>query len=173
MSGLTTPAVQVGLSGTATQNFTLTTGADGTATLARGNVGATTQDVLTIDAAGNIAFPQGFTGMERPFVSAEQTITAAGALTIAHGLGASPSLIQGRYICKTAEHNYSIGDELIVSLTPIESSLSYGMAAIPDATNISIRFGSHTNNAIILDKTTGALANMTNANWKLVVRAWK
>lgn len=45
-------AVQLGDSATATQNFTLRTNIDGTATLARGNVGATTQDILTIDAAG-------------------------------------------------------------------------------------------------------------------------
>ena len=59
MSGLKTPHVQIGLSGTATQNFTLTTGADGTATLARGDQGATTQDVLTIDANGLITATQG------------------------------------------------------------------------------------------------------------------
>ena len=47
-----TNAVQLGDSATATQNFTLRTNVDGTATLARGNVGATTQDILTIDAAG-------------------------------------------------------------------------------------------------------------------------
>ena len=37
-----TNAVQLGDSATATQNFTLRTNQDGTATLARGNVGATT-----------------------------------------------------------------------------------------------------------------------------------
>ena len=50
--------VQLGDSVTATQNFVLQTNVDGTAKLARGNVGATTQDILTVDAAGKVAFPQ-------------------------------------------------------------------------------------------------------------------
>jgi hypothetical protein len=54
-------AVSLGDSTTATQNFTLQTNVDGTAKLARGNVGATTQDILTVNAAGLVAMPQGLT----------------------------------------------------------------------------------------------------------------
>lgn len=46
--------IQLGQSGTATQNFVLTTGTDGTMKLARGNAGATTQDVLTVGADGKV-----------------------------------------------------------------------------------------------------------------------
>src|SRR6185369_11180948 len=47
---------QIGVSGTATQNFTLTAeAANGSMKLARGNVGATTQDILTVDADGRMA----------------------------------------------------------------------------------------------------------------------
>lgn len=53
MSTLKTVKCQLGVSGTATQNFTLTAeAANGTMKLARGNAGATTQDILTVDAAG-------------------------------------------------------------------------------------------------------------------------
>jgi len=52
-------AGQFGDSGTATNNFTITAeAADGTMKLARGNAGATTQDILTVDALGKVAFPQ-------------------------------------------------------------------------------------------------------------------
>jgi len=54
MSRLKTNAVQLGDNATATQNFTLRTNNDGTMTLARGNVGATTQDILTVSADGNV-----------------------------------------------------------------------------------------------------------------------
>jgi hypothetical protein len=56
MSLVKTNQVQLGQSGTATQNFTLAvpSPANGTVKLARGNAGATTQDVLTVDANGNI-----------------------------------------------------------------------------------------------------------------------
>jgi hypothetical protein len=50
---------QLGLSVTPANNFTLDASADnGTMKLARGNAGATTQDILTIDASGNTVFPQ-------------------------------------------------------------------------------------------------------------------
>lgn len=54
---LKTDAVQIGQSNTATNNFVLSTANDGTAKLARGNSGATSQDILTVDAAGKVAFP--------------------------------------------------------------------------------------------------------------------
>jgi hypothetical protein len=52
---------QLGLSGDPAKNFTLSVPAapDGTMKLARGNAGATTQDILTVDAGGKVAFPQG------------------------------------------------------------------------------------------------------------------
>lgn len=50
-------AVQLGDSATASQNFVLQTSVDGTAKLARGNLGATTQDILTVDAAGKVVTP--------------------------------------------------------------------------------------------------------------------
>jgi hypothetical protein len=52
-------AFQFGSNGTAANNFTLRTNNDGTLTLARGNVGATTQDLLTFDADGLPTFTQG------------------------------------------------------------------------------------------------------------------
>jgi|694.fasta_scaffold129744_2 hypothetical protein len=56
MSLIKANAVQIGQSPTATQNFTLAvpSSPDGTIKLARGNAGATTQDVLSVDASGNI-----------------------------------------------------------------------------------------------------------------------
>lgn len=51
--------IQVGLSGTATNNFTITAEAgSGAMKLARGNAGATTQDILTVDGDGKVDFPQ-------------------------------------------------------------------------------------------------------------------
>ena len=56
MSLIKANAVQIGQSPTATQNFTLAvpSAPDGTIKLARGNSGATTQDVLSVDASGNV-----------------------------------------------------------------------------------------------------------------------
>ncbi len=50
--------LQLGDNITATQNFVLSENSDGTAKLARGNTGATTQDILTVDANGRVTMPQ-------------------------------------------------------------------------------------------------------------------
>lgn len=54
---LNVTSLQVGQSGTATQNFTLAvpTSPDGTVKLARGNPGATSQDILSVDSAGKLS----------------------------------------------------------------------------------------------------------------------
>jgi hypothetical protein len=58
MSLLKAIKTQLGLSGTPANNFTLDASANnGTMKLARGNAGATTQDIITVDAAGKMAFP--------------------------------------------------------------------------------------------------------------------
>ena len=59
MSLLTLIKAQFGKSNTPANNFTLDASADnGTLKLARGNAGATTQDILTVDASGKVSFPQ-------------------------------------------------------------------------------------------------------------------
>lgn len=61
MSTLKTNSVQIGQSTTAANNFVLSVPAtpDGTLKISRGNVGATTQDVLSIGADGRVEFPSG------------------------------------------------------------------------------------------------------------------
>lgn len=59
MSLIKTIKAQLGLSGTPANNFTLDASADnGTIKLARGNAGATTQDIMTVAADGTVTFPQ-------------------------------------------------------------------------------------------------------------------
>jgi hypothetical protein len=55
---LITNRVQLGDNATAANNFVWQTNIDGTAKLARGVIGATTQDILTVDASGRVNFPQ-------------------------------------------------------------------------------------------------------------------
>lgn len=108
------------------------------------------------------------------FTSAEQTITAAGPLTVAHGLSAAPQLIQARLICKTAELGYSIGDEIIINPAGNDpgASLARGLSIVPDGTNLNIRYGSDANTFSIIQKGTGGVQSITNANWKLILKAW-
>lgn len=105
------------------------------------------------------------------FVSAEQTITAAGALTIPHGLGAKPFLVVGSIICKTAELGYAVADEPIVGLGFADAASSYGVSVIADATNLNIRYGSQANVFIVGNKGTGAINGITLANWRFKLSA--
>jgi hypothetical protein len=74
MAGVIKTHVQLGDSGTATNNFMLTAqAADGTMKLARGNNGATTQDVITVDTNGKVAFAQGAAGSVLTMGTAQAT----------------------------------------------------------------------------------------------------
>ena len=65
--------IQIGASGTATQNFVLRVPAapDGTIKLARGNDGATTQDILLVDVNGKVLL--------------KATAAAAASINLPHG----------------------------------------------------------------------------------------
>jgi hypothetical protein len=78
MSLIKTNAVQIGQSPTATQNFTLAvpSSPDGTIKLARGNAGATTQDVLSVSNAGVVSFPQGLGNISNSTAIATGSTTA-------------------------------------------------------------------------------------------------
>lgn len=111
------------------------------------------------------------------FTSTQQTISAAGTLTIAHGLGAVPFGVSVEAVCQTAENGYSIGDVLLVPIAPSSttstSGQGYGISITKDSTNIKITFGSHSTASLIAtNKSTGDNVGLTDANWKLVVRAW-
>lgn len=103
------------------------------------------------------------------FTSSEQTISAAGGLTIAHSLGAEPLLMQAHMVCKTAEFNYSIGDKVY---TNNGTNANRGFSVSFDSTNLTIRFDDAAVPMRIKDKTTGNEEDATNANWKIVFKAW-
>lgn len=110
----------------------------------------------------------------KSYVSAEQTITAAGTLTLAHGLGEPPKLVAPVLICKTAEFGYSIGD--IIPMPPGQSTAAlnnFGASIeISGSTNIVIRYGAAATSFLGVNKTTGNTEVLTNANWRLIMRAY-
>lgn len=108
------------------------------------------------------------------FTSAEQTITSAGTLTIAHGLGVVPFHVSYLLKCTTAEFGYSIGDLVVYNHAQTSSSAvdTYGLSSKIDLTNINIKFGSTATTTLATTSfTTGIAVALTNANWKLIVKA--
>ena len=110
---------------------------------------------------------QGAIGFSAVYTSTEQTITAAGAQTLAHGLGRKPIFVQPRLKCLTAEMGYSVGDEVFTA--PFSQNTSFGLSMVTDATNLTIRYGSA--GLIVTNKTTGGSGAITPANWSLIVSA--
>ena len=134
------------------------------------NAGTAGEVLQTNGAGANPTWEAGPIFTEQ-FESTGQTISAAGTLTLAHGLAAQPKLYFTYIKCTTAEYNYSIGDEVPVPMNG-NSNNSYGVTVVPDGTNLNIRFGSNAAVFQVLNKTTGASANITLGSWEFYIRAW-
>ena len=94
-------------------------------------------------------------------------------MTIAHGLGVAPELIQIYLECQTAELGYSINDFVPVNNHRTQDgTASQGVSVVLDSTNLNLRFGSTAAAFSLLNKSTGTSANITNGNWELIIRAW-
>ena len=107
------------------------------------------------------------------YQSTGQTITSAGLLTLAHGLGEAPKLITAYIKCTSADAGYAVNDEVMVTLV-VNTSPSNGRAqgVYFDATNIYIRFSDETTVFRIGNKTTGNATGPDNADWDLYIVAW-
>lgn len=105
--------------------------------------------------------------------SGELTITSGGALTLAHGLGQKPYLLRHFLRCKTAENGWAIGEE--IELAYAGSGTGFSTHRWPgfrcDDTNIVLRYGSGASAFGYVHAATGSEANLTNSNWRMIVRA--
>lgn len=111
--------------------------------------------------------------LSKEYVSSQQVITAGGLLTLAHGLAANPKLVQAFLVCQTAEQGYSVGDEVPVSLdSQGTNSLTWGAVCTWDTTNLYVRPSGTAGSFILLHKTSTAAFQITNANWRIIMRAW-
>lgn len=108
----------------------------------------------------------------KEYVSTQQTISSAGSLTLPHGLGTTPKLVSFSIVCTSAEHNYSINDEVFLMQDSENGISNTGVSCTPDATNMNVRYGSNANPMYGRNKTTGAYVQFTSASWRLIVRAW-
>lgn len=110
-------------------------------------------------------------GLTKAFESAQQTITLSGTYTIAHGLGARPTLTFTELECTTADSGYSIGDRLMLGgFMDLNTTAISGPAVVAGATNLVCRWGSSM--PYVPNKGTGASALLTAASWRWRVRAW-
>jgi len=111
------------------------------------------------------------------YESAETTLTASGSSTnFAHGLldsagdPVTPTRFQCHFICKTAEHGYAV-DDLIELPTYVlnTNGVEFNGTISADDTNVTI---SKSGAAWVRPpKAGGTSAILTNASWRMIVRA--
>ena len=148
------------------------------------------EGVLVYDASGNPAFLAGGSALEAlrenaggtalefglaglpitpDFESAEQTVGVDTVLDVAHSLGEIPGFVQVVMRCKTAQHGFSINDEM-----PLGQHSGYsadaGVTIYSDATNVTVVQGDGIQ--MIADDDLN-LTGITDGSWRWVVRAWK
>jgi hypothetical protein len=85
MAKISGNSIQLGDSATATNNFVLQTALDGTAKLSRGNVGATTQDVLTVGANGVVVLPNNIAPKFIVDLAVDQSLTSGVTTVVVWG----------------------------------------------------------------------------------------
>lgn len=133
--------------------------------------GAASQALLM--NSGGSAPQWGTLPFTKSFESAPQTLTAGGSLILAHGLGVKPPLYVAFIQCTTANSGYAVGDEIPINpaLNTTDATVQ-AISIVPDATNLNVRVGSAAGSIKILNKAGAGFNDITNASWKLVVRAW-
>ena len=131
---------------------------------------------ITIDESSNVTFSGTVTGGVKKFTSEEITIAASTKTTLTHKLGARPFQFVLYLVCKTTQHNYSVGDIIKVTQgyhsTAGTSSIGAIMSA--DATNIFLTTGPNSAGGMFkgFNKDTGGDVTFTNSNFKMIVKAW-
>jgi hypothetical protein len=104
------------------------------------------------------------------FVSAAQTITNSGTLTMAHSLAATPDMMQVYLRNVTAEYGYTEGEELL--LGGYQNNANGGVQVRADGTNIYAVMGSDGIGILRANATTGAPTGITNGSWALIFKGW-
>ena len=114
----------------------------------------------------------GFAATTKVFTSAETPWVANTTTVFPHSLSQQPLIVQPWIICTTAEYGYAIGDKVLLPMFHNPSDgRGYGYAVwLNDTTNVEVHTGTY--GPGLYNRTTGAYAIGTVANWSLYVRAW-
>ena len=114
----------------------------------------------------------GFSPDPTVFESEPQTITIGGTLTIPHGLGSAPIMVQPSIECVSADSNYSVGDRVVISMNMTDSiDINRFTSVYWDATNIKVKYSASSTLFYITNATTGNGAAITLDSWRFYVTA--
>lgn len=139
--------------------------------LKAGDIGANHYAALQYDGTNMVLLnPQS----PKTFVSAETAISAAGTLTLAHGLDGTPTKLWYGLINKSTEYGWN-GEELFFQFGTQDNSsaVARGAVAWASSSNVSVQLGKSDPTFNIFQKTgdPGGQATATNAKWMIKVYA--
>jgi len=109
-------------------------------------------------------------GFSACYVSAAQSTSAGGTVTLAHGLGRSPVAIFLKHICTSADLSYSVNDAILTAV--YADTNNYGISPKVDATNITIRWASGTNQFSANNASSGGVTGMDRTKWTTTIIAF-
>ena len=153
--------------------------------LSASNSGTSAQGALSYDSAtGQFTFQQVNTtaiysaiqAHREVATSTDMTVTGGGDFSFAHGLNASPVMIQWAIVCTQADHGYSVGDTIYGTDTVANASYSPSVyVESGDTTNVKGVFPS-LGQFQIASKASGVVGNTvttTVGRWKMRVKVMK
>lgn len=105
---------------------------------------------------------------EHDYESADTAVTLLSKTTFAHGLSVVPDRFELLLKCETADAPYVVGEVLKAPSSHQLSSSEYNTSVSATSTEIIVRTGAQ----ISVVNDSGAVKNLTVANWRYVVRAW-
>jgi hypothetical protein len=117
---------------------------------------------------------EGNAPLRRPaYNSGLHPITTAGLLSLDHGLGEVPAIIQTQLQCVTAEHGFAVGDVIYLSGPTADGVSAYqGPSIKADATTVTVRFSNAASVYFVTRPDNGNSVGLTNANWNFRLRAF-
>ncbi len=105
------------------------------------------------------------------YESSAQTITNGGGLSLSPGLTAGKKwALEGVLVCTTANLNYTVGAEVVVHtyVDIDQASAGRGISIWRNGNNINVVFGQ--SGVLLPNASGGAVGQITNGSWALVVR---
>lgn len=136
------------------------------------DAGATSSVIVTAAGLLNIKSGSGnlrVGGNITRFESGEQSCpTTTAIVSVAHGGPRKPDYFQAVWRCKTAEHGYVAGDEIVVKNDIAVSTRETQVNS--NATNVALNYVGAASTPAIRN-TSGSSVGLTAANWRLVFYA--
>lgn len=104
--------------------------------------------------------------------SSQLTIVNGSTLTFAHGFGAMPRLAKAEMVCVNAIHGFSVGQRIQFN-SDNGTTNNAGCTLFMDATNVYLRVPASGMQYVRLDATLTVAIPIDNANWRIVLSAFK